>query len=81
MKLWKLRTGFAGIALDDAKLNCRWSRPNAPASTVAAAALVACVVALSRAYLQVHYPSDVVIGAAAGAAWAFGLGLLARARR
>lgn len=48
---------------------------------VAAAALVACVVALSRAYLQVHYPSDVVIGAAAGAAWALGLGLLARARR
>lgn len=48
---------------------------------VAAAALAAIVVAVSRAWLQVHYPSDVVAGALAGAAWASGLCLLPGARR
>lgn len=48
---------------------------------VAAAALAAFVVAISRVYLQVHYPSDVVAGAIAGAAWAWGLCLLPGARR
>ena len=36
---------------------------------VAAAASIILVVAFSRLYLQVHFPSDVVIGVIAGAAW------------
>lgn len=40
---------------------------------VAAAAVLAAVVGLSRLYLQVHYPSDVLSGLLAGAAWAAGL--------
>ena len=56
-------------------------RPRPSSTVVAAAALAALVVALSRMYLQVHYPSDVVAGAAAGAAWALGLCLLPGTRR
>lgn len=40
---------------------------------VFAAALILLLVALSRLYLQVHYPSDVLIGMIAGAAWVVGL--------
>ena len=40
---------------------------------VTAAALIILVVAFSRLYLQVHFPSDVVIGMIAGAAWVVGL--------
>lgn len=40
---------------------------------IAAAAGVMLVVALSRLYLQVHFPSDVLFGLIAGAAWALGL--------
>ena len=40
---------------------------------VTAAALIILVVAFSRIYLQVHFPSDVGIGMIAGAAWAVGL--------
>ncbi len=54
------------------------SRPGWAA--VAAAALIILVVALSRLYLQVHFPSDVVIGMIAGAAWAVGLRLALGAR-
>jgi undecaprenyl-diphosphatase len=50
-------------------------------AVVVAAALAAFVVALSRAYLQVHFPTDIVAGMVAGAAWALGLCLLAGARR
>ena len=50
-------------------------------AVVVAAALAAFVVALSRAYLQVHFPTDIVAGLVAGAAWAWGLCLLPGARR
>ena len=56
-------------------------RPRPSSTVVAAAALAALVVALSRMYLQVHYPSDVVAGAVAGTAWALGLFLLPGVRR
>jgi undecaprenyl-diphosphatase len=50
------------------------SRPGWPGVTaVTAAALIILVVALSRLYLQVHFPSDVVIAMIAGAAWVLGL--------
>jgi membrane-associated phospholipid phosphatase len=45
-----------------------------------AAALIILAVALSRLYLQVHFPSDVVIGMIAGAAWVVGLRLALGAR-
>ena len=47
---------------------------------VTAAALVVLVVALSRLYLQVHFPSDVAIGMIAGATWVVGLRLAVGAR-
>jgi undecaprenyl-diphosphatase len=47
------------------------SRPGWPILT--AAALIILVVGLSRLYLQVHFPSDVMVGMVAGAAWAIGL--------
>jgi undecaprenyl-diphosphatase len=56
-------------------------RPRPSPTLVAAAALVALVVAVSRMYLQVHYPSDVAAGVVAGAAWALGLCLLPGVRR
>lgn len=46
-------------------------------AVVVAAALVVVVVALSRLYLQVHFPSDVAIAMIAGAAWVAGLRLFA----
>jgi undecaprenyl-diphosphatase len=49
------------------------SRP-APAGVVVAVLLVV-MVALSRLYLQVHFPSDVVAGIIASAAWVIGLRL------
>ncbi len=42
------------------------------AAWVAAATLVV-TVAMSRVYLQVHYPSDVMLGALVGILWALGL--------
>lgn len=47
---------------------------------VIAAASIALVVALSRLYLQVHFPSDVAIGMIAAAAWVAGLRLLLSVR-
>lgn len=47
---------------------------------VAAAALIVLVVAASRIYLQVHFPSDVVVGVVVGAAWVLGLRLLLGSR-
>ena len=45
---------------------------------VAGATLLVLVVALSRLYLQVHFPSDVVIGVIVAIGWAGGLRLLSR---
>jgi len=45
-----------------------------------AGTLIILVVALSRLYLQVHFPSDVIVGMIAGAAWAIGLRLSRGAR-
>lgn len=47
---------------------------------VAAAALLILAVALSRLYLQVHFPSDVLVGMLAGAAWTLGLHQALKAR-
>lgn len=47
---------------------------------MAAAALAVCVVALSRVYLQVHFPSDVLFALIAAAGWVCGLRLLLAAR-
>jgi membrane-associated phospholipid phosphatase len=49
-------------------------RPGWTHVVAAAAAILA--VALSRLYLQVHFPSDVAIAIIAGAAWVIGLRLL-----
>lgn len=46
----------------------------------AAGALVVCLVAVSRPYLQVHFPSDVLIGLILGAAWVVGLRMLLERR-
>lgn len=45
-------------------------------SVIAAASLLVATVALSRLYLQVHYPSDVLAGLIVGAGWTAGLWLL-----
>ena len=52
-------------------LRAAGARPRAIAAGAAAATLVAAIVAWSRVYLGVHYPSDVVAGLALGSAWAF----------
>lgn len=49
-------------------------------AVVATAIAITLVVALSRLYLQVHFPSDVLAGMIAGAGWASGLCLLLRVR-
>ncbi|EIE51276.1 phosphatase PAP2 family protein [Salipiger aestuarii] len=45
---------------------------------VVVAALLAMTVGISRIYLGVHWPSDVLAGWALGAAWALGVWLMAR---
>jgi membrane-associated phospholipid phosphatase len=50
-----------------------------PAIVVGAILLVT-LVALSRLYLQVHFPSDVLAGVVAGACWVAGLRLVVSAR-
>ncbi len=49
-------------------------RPGAVAIVAAISAVL--LVALSRLYLQVHFPSDVIVAAMAGVAWVAGLRLL-----
>jgi len=49
-------------------------------AAVAAAVLVVLLVAFSRLYLQVHFPSDVLFGMIAAAAWVLGLRLLLATR-
>ncbi len=46
---------------------------------IAVAALLAMMVGISRVYLGVHWPSDVLAGWSLGAAWALGVWLIARA--
>lgn len=48
--------------------------------TLAAATLLIMLVALSRLYLQVHFPSDVLFGLLATAGWVLGLRLLLERR-
>jgi len=56
------------------------AHPRPAAAAAVAAAVTIALVAVSRVYLQVHYPSDVAVAAVAGAAWAAGLRLLLEAR-
>lgn len=46
----------------------------------AVAALMVFVVAMSRPYLQVHFPSDVLMGLILGAAWVIGLRMMLEPR-
>ncbi len=59
---------YFGIALAFAAISprraVRWT-------LIASAAVLVLLVAMSRVWLGVHYPSDVVAGALGGAAWAF----------
>jgi undecaprenyl-diphosphatase len=52
-------------------LRAAGGRPRAIVVAAVAAALIALIVAWSRVYLGVHYPSDIVAGLALGSAWAF----------
>lgn len=52
-----------------AVLILRRSFPEWPSIPIAVAAIVIAVVAASRVYLQVHYPSDVLGGIVFGVAW------------
>jgi undecaprenyl-diphosphatase len=61
-----------------AQLCSRW-RERVYAIAVAAALTV--LIGLTRLYLGVHYPSDVLAGWSVGLAWALASGLLARALR
>lgn len=47
-----------------------------PLAAIVAATVFVCTVALSRVYLQVHYPTDVLAGLVLGAGWTAGLWLL-----
>jgi len=60
------------LYLSFAVLACRvFRRRRERAAVFAVAALVIGLVGATRVYLGVHHPSDVLAGAAAGAAWAF----------
>jgi undecaprenyl-diphosphatase len=51
------------------------------APLLALALTVIIVVSASRLYLQVHFPSDVIAGAAAAALWVLGIAVATRGRR
>lgn len=69
-------TAFA-LALLIAHIAAR--KPAWPAASFAL--VLVALVALSRLYLQVHFPSDVAFGLIAGVGWVLGLRLLLGARR
>ncbi|MFO1313039.1 MAG: phosphatase PAP2 family protein [Burkholderiales bacterium] len=52
-----------------------------PRAAIVVAVLAILAVAVSRLYLQVHFPSDVIVAVIAGAAWVAGLRLFLDARR
>lgn len=64
---------YLALALVAVRCRPRWGFPIWTGSV-----LLVCLVGFSRAYLGVHYPSDVVAGWAFGAALAFGLSFLIR---
>lgn len=55
--------------------------PSARRATLVAAGLVVAVIGVSRVYLRVHYPSDVLAGMLAGFAWATACALAIEAVR
>ena len=59
---------YIAMALAFAALN---SRHSVRATIVAAAMILSLVIALSRVWLGVHYPTDAMAGWLGGAAWAF----------
>ena len=72
----------ASIYLTLALLAARhYRRPAARATLFALAGLLIFIVAFSRVYLGVHYPTDVLSGALLGASWALLLGALFSRRR
>ena len=72
----------ASIYLTLALLAARHYRhPAARATLFALAGLLIFIVAFSRVYLGVHYPTDVLSGALLGASWALLLGALFSRRR
>ncbi|NVO25033.1 phosphatase PAP2 family protein [Donghicola sp. B5-SW-15] len=53
-------------------------RPSIRAFYIVVAAVLAMLVGISRVYLGVHWPSDVLAGWSLGAAWALGVAMVAR---
>jgi undecaprenyl-diphosphatase len=66
---------YLTLAVLSARVQARWV---IKAYLIALAALITVAVGVSRIYLGVHWPSDVVAGWCAGAAWALSCWLAAR---
>jgi membrane-associated phospholipid phosphatase len=73
---WSLPSGHATQAMATAlalALAATQLSPGCKSWAIPLACIVAILVGLSRVYLQVHFPSDVVAGWIAGACWVAGL--------